>query len=167
MTRLVLLPVLLAGAVAVAAAATPLKTARSGDVSLKVPAAWKVTVRRGVIPLVATARVPVGGYTPNVTVVAGPVRGNESVEVWRRQITQGLGGLTGGKPTSRIVRLPAGRAVELSIKGGGKGNSPRLLLYAIDAGRKAYVVTYTASASTWRRFEALFRTMARSVRVRR
>ena len=104
----------------------------------------------------------------NQTVVNGPVRGNEKVEAWRRQITQGLGALGGTvKTRSRIVRLPSGRAVEVSVTGAGKGSTPRLLLYAIDAGRKAYVVTFTAGASAWSRFDALFRTMARSVRIRR
>lgn len=168
MTRMLVVLLLLAVAVSAAAAATPMKTARSGDMSLRVPAAWKVTARRGAIALVATARSPAGGFVPNVTVVAGPVRGNESVEAWRRQITRGLGAISGGAKTrSRIVRLPAGRAVEISIESSGQGRSPRLLLYAIDAGRKAYVVTFTAGAAAWRRFETLFRVMARSVRVRR
>lgn len=169
MIRLALAAAALALAVtSLAWAATPLKTARSGDVSLRVPAAWKVTARRGAIPLVATARRPAGGYVPNVTVVSGPVRGDASVEDWRREITQGLPALVGGaKPRSRLVRLPAGRAVEVSLTSGRQGKRPRLLLYAIDAGRKAYVVTFTAGASVWGRFDTLFRAMARSVRIRR
>jgi hypothetical protein len=152
-----------------ASAGTPLKTARSGAVSMRVPAAWKLTTQTGSVALVAASRRAEGGFHANVTVVAGQVRGNASVEAWRRQIVSGLRALPtgGGKLTSRIVRLPAGRAVEVSLRGAGPTRNIRFLIYAIDAGRKAYVATFTAGSRVWSRYGALFKTLARSVRIRR
>lgn len=152
-----------------AGAGTPLKTARSGALSMRVPAAWKVTTQTGAVSLVAASRKPEGGFHANVTVVAGQVRGRASMEGWRRQIVAGLRALPtgGGKVTSRIVRLPAGRAVEVSLRGTGQTRNIRWLIYAIDAGRKAYVVTFTAGSRVWSRYGTLFTTLARSVRIRR
>lgn len=170
MPRLGLLAALLALVLPLTAGAgTPLKTARSGAVSLRVPAAWQVTRGSGAISLIAAARVPEGGFHANVTVVAGQVRGRSSLEAWRRQIVAGLRALPtgGGALRSRIVRLRAGRAVEVSLRGAGRMRGVRWLVYAFDAGRKAYVVTFSAGSRAWTRYRALFDGMARSVRIRR
>jgi hypothetical protein len=152
---------------AVAAAGTPLKTARSGVVSLQVPAAWKVVSRRGPVPLVAAATRPVAGYHPNVTVVTGTPRGSRSAEAWRRQVVSGLRAPRGGTLASRVVRLPAGRAVEVSVRGTVGRRGIRWLLYALDTRPRSYVVTFTSGARAWPRYADLFRRLARTVRVRR
>lgn len=152
-----------------ASAGAPFRSVRSGAVSMLVPSAWRVAKQRGAIQLVAAARTAEAGFRPNVAVVAGQPRGRLSVEAWRRQIMAGLSGLPSGrtKAASRILRLPAGPAVEVSVRGATGGRTIRWLIYAIDAGRKAYVVTFTTGGRAWARYAPLFRAMAQSIRISR
>jgi hypothetical protein len=146
-----------------------LKTVRSGAFTMGVPVAWKARTNVGAIRVIATAPKPAAGFLTNVNVVTGTPRGSLSVSVWRALIADQLSrlGLGVSSPRTRLVALPGGRALEIRYAGTFAGHKLRWLAYAFDAGRRSFVVTFTTSATAYGGQAALFRSMARSVRIRR
>jgi len=155
--------------VAPASAATNLKPVRAGTFSMRVPTAWKAQTKVGTLALIAASTRPEGGFFTNANVIAGAPRAGAPITEWRSDLVAQLrrAGLVIGKPRSRVVRLPAGRAVEIAFGGSLSGRKLRWLTYAYDAGAKAYILTFTTAASQYARNAPLFRRLSRTVRIRR
>ena len=167
--RRLLVAVSLLVVVAPASAATSLKPVRSGKFSMRVPTAWKARTNVGTLALIAASTRPEGGFFTNANVIAGAPRAGAPITEWRSDLVAQLrrAGLVIGKPRSRVVRLPAGRAVEIAFGGSLSGHKLRWLTYAYDAGAKAYILTFTTAASQYARNAPLFRRLSRTVRIRR
>jgi hypothetical protein len=168
--RRLLVAVSLLALVAPAASAAPrLKPVRAGKFSMRVPVAWKAQTNVGTIALIAASTKPEGGFFTNANVIAGAPRAGAPITQWRTDLVAQLrrAGLVVGKPRSRVVRLPAGRAVEIAFGGSLSGRKLRWLTYAYDAGAKAYILTFTTAASQYARNAPLFRRLSRTVRIRR
>jgi len=167
--RRLLVAVSLLVVVAPASAAPGLKPVRAGKFSMRVPTAWKAQTNVGTLALVAASTRPEGGFFTNANVIAGAPRAGAPITEWRSDLVAQLrrAGLVIGKPRSRVVRLPAGRAVEIAFGGSLSGRKLRWLTYAYDAGAKAYILTFTTAASQYARNAPLFRRLSRTVRIRR
>jgi hypothetical protein len=149
-----------------AASATSLHTVRVDDFSLSVPSDWRTLTHIGTVRLITTTKVPQGGFYVNANVVVTPDAGGPQTEI-RARLLQAFRG-AGITITSLAIgngKLPAGNATVMRYRGTMAGHRLRWLAYIFHAHGRAYVLTFTASATTFGRNAGLFASMARSFRI--
>jgi len=155
----------LALAATATAAGSTTKPVRAGHVSLRLPASWQVRRNVGPLLFVAIAPAAAGGKRTNVTVAEGPRNPRETLRTWRQKLVRGLSALPDGlRVRTRFVRLPGGRAVEVTATGGA-GLTPQALMYGIQTDERAVVLVFTSSASAWRQRAPQLRAIARTLRI--
>jgi hypothetical protein len=109
------------------------------------------------------------GFATNANVVIVPLRGPVAFSEYARRLVGELGTL---RSVSQLhwgtVRLPAGRAAQLTyrltINVHGRALSVQTLQYALLAGRRSVVVTYSTLPISTRFYSTVFTTSARSIR---
>ena len=144
------------------------KTARGPGFSLSVPSSWRTRAGVGPVKLFAAARRREAGVFTNANVVLGAARGQTPLSAWRRRVVGELraSGFVRGTPRARVIRLPAGTAIEVEYRGSVTGHRLHWLAYVIDARARSYVVTFTAAEAAYARHARSFVRMARSFRIR-
>lgn len=154
-----------------ATAATPrLKTVRAGVYSIGTPLTWKARSHVGLNRLMVFAPRPQGGMISNgalLTVPAGPVVSRAKWAAALTTLYRRGARIKITKPRVRTVVLPAGRAYEATYAATVRGKRIRSISYLVRSGNRAYITTFTAAAKLFPGQLALFRTMARSIRIRR
>ena len=163
-------PWLAAVAVAVlaspAAAATSLHTVRVDDFAMSVPSDWRTLTRIGTVRLITTTKVPENGFYVNANVVVTPDEGAPPTAIRSRLL---LAFRSAGIHITSIAignaRLPAGSATVMRYRGTMGGHRLRWLAYILHAHGRAYVLTFTASETTFGRNAGLFSSMSRSFRI--
>ncbi len=146
---------------------TKLKPVRASGFSIGVPAEWQTLKNVGSLKLMAIAALPDAGFRPNLNVVITESPAG-SIEGMRRELRRELPktGIKLTSLTSRPVRLPAGRALEVRYRGTMVGRKLAWLAFILEARGRSHVLTFTASQRSATRYTPLFRQMARTFRLR-
>ena len=158
---------LAAALAAPAGAATSLRVVKADGFSLRVPVAWRTLKNVGTVELMAIAPERQGGFYVNANVVVTPAASGLPTGA-RSELIESLrkAGIAVTALSTRNVRLPGGRAVELRYSGTMIGRRLTWLAYVLQRGDRTYVITFTAARGSYARHAALFGTMARSFRYR-
>jgi hypothetical protein len=151
----------------VASAGPALSTVRVDDFSMGVPVGWRTETRVGTVRLMSAAPRQESGVFTNANVVVTPSASGLPVG-YRAELIKMFrsAGVNVTSLSSSQVRLPAGSAVKLRYNGTMAGRRLSFLAYAFQTHGKAYVVTFTASRTSFARNASLFAAMAHSFRIR-
>jgi hypothetical protein len=148
------------------ATAADLKTVHVSGFSLQVPTEWRVLKNIGTVKLFAISKTANEGFRVNVNVIVTPSNSAPPTGIRSKMIMElRKAGISVSSLSTRNVRLPAGKAIELRYRGTMLGRKLSWLAYVIDAGGRSYVVTFTSGQGTYARYAPLFGTMARSFRL--
>ncbi len=158
---------LLIAAAPAGAAPAPLRPVRAAGFSIGVPVGWQTIRDVGSLKLMAVVAGADGGFRTNFNVVVTESPAG-SIEGMRRELRRELPktGIRVSSLTTRVVWLPAGRALEVRYRGTMLGRRLAWLAYVLEARGRAYVLTFTASQSRSARYAPTFRAIARSFRLR-
>jgi hypothetical protein len=146
--------------------ATSLKPVHVSGFSLRVPSDWRVLKNVGTVKMFAISKQAQGGFRANVNVVVTPAAGAPPTGIRSALLREfQKAGIKVTSLSTRNVRLPAGRAIELRYQGTMIGRKLRWLAYVVNAHGRAYVVTFTSGRASYARIAPLFHTIAKSFRI--
>lgn len=133
---------------------------KSAGFSIGVPKGWEQieVPKNSVVKFAAAVTTAENGAYTNVNVGVAPGRGTKTFAAWTKVLKADVStiALPATLKTS-TVKLPAGTAVKLSYKlKGDDGSDVATLQYAIDAGSKSYILTYTTSPSLSSKYAPVF-----------
>jgi hypothetical protein len=140
--------------------ATPaagLKRAAGDGFRMDVPTSWqRVTLKDSVVTFAYRDPNVRNAFRANVNILRGSGRAGRSFASWTADLAAQLRSVVSATPSTSIVTLPAGRAVRLVATAPANGHPLRVLQYYVDAGSKAYVVTFECSAASYSSYAATF-----------